>query len=359
MMKELGRILDIEGGDSTAHQTASFTPVLLQQQGYACGKVGRRKTLRCLLASASGHQMDLPETMHSLVAATTYGTDRCFMRVPLEALVLLQEGQALPAAQPQLIHAGHESMQLTMESLFENGIGGIMRPLSSVQGISAADAPFFLFRESIHCIVLDLSPETPDDVVSRLSGSCMDDFSAIAGLQECRSSASASEGQQQQLTCRKRRRNRSSQKASVRLEDTGLGPVLGTDGRSHFPRRAAMFENMCGSALVYGYQLYDKSNAAINSRLDECVCCARQAKKRLGSSDSMEVFSIHGNLVLRKDPSGTVVSFKVQHMLNYSCRDASHAQFILKVEQFVSRYSARTFHALTKLCLHTASVPSF
>jgi hypothetical protein len=334
MMQELGRILDLqqEGiGAGARHAAAvSFTPVLLQQGSVHA--LGRPKTLKCLLASATGHQMHLPQSMHRLVSASTYGTDRCFMRIPLEALVVQGGNSETP---PVLSNAVVDCAPLTVEGLWERGIKGVMRPLSSVKGISVADVPFFLLAEDIHCIVVDVGAEAPADVFEGCGG--LEPSSSMQGNSSA-GGGNVRKASEDLPATKKRRRKRSSQQhqSSVRrcFEDAGTGPIQGIDGRSYFPRRAAMFENMCGSALVYGYQLYDKSNASINSRLDECVCCARQAKKRLGSSsESVEVFSIHGNLVLRKDPSGTVVSFKVQHSLPSACNPCVALMFLMMTKR--------------------------
>jgi hypothetical protein len=154
----------------------------------------------------------------------------------------------------------------TLQRMFDEGVEGFLHPLKSV-GMVQSDIPFCLRNEGIRSMELD----------------------------------------------------------SMTGHDEGSG------SSSFLVRRGSMFENMCGSVYVPQYHMplnewhnlkhFQKSSPAGNgkghlppvSREFVCSSCCRKADRRRSClEDCSEVFSIHGNITLRRDSSGVAVSFKVR-----------------------------------------------
>ena len=127
------------------------------------------------------------------------------------------------------------------------------------------------------------------------------------------------------------------------------------------PRRAPTFENMCGSSFVYGFSVResDVPAACLPPAVSRCHannCMRRYWKTGIkqqqqqmmmmgvmddarssknasmhgyrGSSSSsrrhcFDVYSIYGNLRLRRDVSGTHVTFKVKMSISAACEVVS------------------------------------
>jgi hypothetical protein len=116
----------------------------------------------------------------------------------------------------------------------------------------------------------------------------------------------------------------------IRSMEMDLAMGFNDSSQSHklLARRASIFENMCGSVYVPQYRMplnewhnlkhFQTSPAGSNngcppvSRQFVCSSCCRKADRRRSClEDCSEVFSIHGNITLRRDSSGVAVSFKV------------------------------------------------
>ena len=106
------------------------------------------------------------------------------------------------------------------------------------------------------------------------------------------------------------------------------------------PRREPAFENMCGSTFVYGFYLKPSTVPRL-PQPPPVPRCPKSGRHVRGSSSSVPppafassssstlttgggssssshgcitVFSVHGNLTLRRQATGTAVTFKVKHL---------------------------------------------
>lgn len=316
-------------------------PVIFSSSS-AGGGDGKRKCFLVSTTVATTSIKQVPENLHKIFVTSTFATDRCFMQVPSSAfLCCAGASQIMGQRATSSSSLSPSNPPMTLQSLFDHGIRGLMMPLKSV-GVSVADVPFFLRNEGIHSILVDFASD--DDAIARhplyakVPGNSDDDDDDD---DDCKNALSPTKTKRRRAKKVRRIVSRAvngellhhclAEEEGAMLSSSSTNPAAAELAMMPLPKRAVMFENICGSTFVYGYHMRDKDVVSMRCGLDAALCssCCRSnggpssaLKKARGipsssssssSPDSFEVFSIHGNIVLRKDPSGTVVSFKVHH----------------------------------------------
>ena len=133
----------------------------------------------------------------------------------------------------------------------------------------------------------------------------------------------------------------------------------------HAPRRQPSFENICGSVFIYNFHMHPQSmpqlpesillpstqvksvlrrnqNRAYNynnnkqtdpntpssheSSLGQQTAPALSAEDACVSTQCVEVFTVNGNMTMRRHPSGTLVNFKVDMLLSDSIYFLGHCK---------------------------------
>jgi hypothetical protein len=209
-------------------------------------------------------------------------SNRCLFRIPCKAFIRRGDDwkESGGAAAAAYSYPGSNSKGpaqttrgglYTLQRMFDEGVEGFLHPLKSV-GMVQSDIPFCLRNECIRSMELDWMTGYDEDS-SNISNGCF------------------------------------------------------------LVRRGSMFENICGSVYVCQYRMplnewhnlkhFQTSLPSGNdkgplphphpvSREFVCSSCCRKSNKRRSClEDCSEVFSIHGNITLRRDSSGVAVSFKV------------------------------------------------
>jgi hypothetical protein len=208
---------------------------------------------------------------------------KCFFSIPAAALLPrlgaradghADSGDGDCSSQTNPIGCVGSDGMYTMQRMFDEGIRGLMLPLKDF-GMVQADIPFFIRGKGIRSMHVGTPGEDSRQATPRQKHGCL-------------------------------------------------------------PKREAMFENMCGSAYLRMYRMPPHGQCSSRSSslahcqgsgtqqkqqsptsctsfpvCDSCMRRAGSVSSSFSPSSCREIFSIHGNITLRKDPSGIVASFKV------------------------------------------------
>lgn len=113
---------------------------------------------------------------------------------------------------------------------------------------------------------------------------------------------------------------------SIYLHSAGVGSA---ENMGYYAERQPWFDNMCGSILMPGFRIPDNdmlpplpneepSNAKLQAShaRKKLWKRRRQASSVVGAQSKRQIFSVYGNLVMRKELSGICVTFKVKFDLH-------------------------------------------
>lgn len=261
-------------------------------------------TLRCMLptnpdqysplshswgsSGGSACEDELSRAIYSVVSAGSDATRRCTLRIPVAALAPairrargaqsmpeFPDGEGSKKKRKRGACDGEDNdeeeeegngTRCTLQSLLDEGIPGLVLPLKRV-GMCRADIPYVLRDRDVHAIRADM-------------------HEAKAKKQPKRKASPHHQNQKQHQQQ--------------------------TADAACFRARQPTFENMCGSAFVYGYQIRP-------SNVPYCcgtIVCGGSGPN--GCRDAaifgnhvVDIFSVYGNICLRSQSSGTAITFKV------------------------------------------------